>query len=99
MQLSDANEDINETNKGLHELRQVTRIEYEGRQLKKEPQISDFYKPSDEMKKYQMVFIGIVGIGGEYLVKKTDLNINYYLTVEYKMNELIIKAYDYGMFD
>ena len=47
-QLSDANADINETNKALDELRQIQStaklLEY------KQPQLSDFYKPSDEMK-------------------------------------------------
>ena len=45
-QLSDANNDINVTNKALNELRQIQSIEYN------KPKLEDYYNPSDEIKEY-----------------------------------------------
>lgn len=42
-------EDINRTNKALDELRQIKTVQYDGREFGGEPQLSDFYQPSDEM--------------------------------------------------
>ena len=39
-------------------------IQFDGRSF------SDFYKPSDEMKEYQYVVIGVVGLGAGFLVYK-----------------------------
>ena len=67
-QLSDANADINETNKALDELRQIQStaklLEY------KQPQLSDFYKPSDEMKEKQYLTTGIIGASTGYALFK-----------------------------
>ena len=56
-QLSDANADINDTNKALDELKQIQSTE-----KYKEPQLNDFYKPSDEMKEYQYITTVVIGI-------------------------------------
>ena len=63
-ELSDANADINETNKALDELRQIQSTKY------KEPQLNDFYKPSDEMKEYQYITSSVIGISTGYLLFK-----------------------------
>lgn len=67
-QLSDANADINDTNHALDQLRQVLTIQYDGKTFSKEPELSDYYKPSDEMKKYQKIFVGAVGLPLGYVV-------------------------------
>ena len=59
-QASDANVDINQTNKALEELRKITR----------EPKLDDYYKPSDEMKEYQLVVVSLMGIGGGWIAAK-----------------------------
>lgn len=56
MQLSNTNENIN-INKTLDELRSVQTIRYNGRQFNEELKLSDCYKPSDEMKEYQLSFV------------------------------------------
>lgn len=48
-QLSDANKDINYTNKALNELRWIQMVEYGGLKFIREPQLSEYYKPSKEM--------------------------------------------------
>ena len=48
-QLSDANKDINYTNKALNELRWIQMVEYGGLKCIREPQLSEYYKPSKEM--------------------------------------------------
>ena len=58
-QLSDANADINETNNALDELRQIQSTNTLSKY--KEPQLNDFYKPSNEMKEYQYLSTGIIG--------------------------------------
>ena len=63
-ELSDANTDINETNKSLDELRQIQSTKYKG------PQLNDFYKPSEEMKEYQYITTGVIGICSGYLLFK-----------------------------
>ena len=67
-QLADANADISNTNKALDMLIQVQTIQFNGRSFDREPQLSDFYKPSDEMREYQMLFIGGIGLGAGYLI-------------------------------
>ena len=69
-QLADANKDIGETNRALEQLRQVQSIQYNGKTFNREPQLNDFYKPSDEMKEYQYITIGVVGVGSGYLLSK-----------------------------
>ena len=69
-QLSDANDDIEQTNKALDMLRQVQSIQYNGKTFNREHQLNDFYQPSDEMKEYQYITIGSVGIGTGYILSK-----------------------------
>ena len=52
-QLSDANADINETNKSLKNLYEIQN-EYQEEE-EKEPKLENYYKPSQEMKEYQNV--------------------------------------------
>ena len=56
--------DINEINKSLDELRQIQSMKYKG------PQLSEFYKPSDEIKEYQYLTTGVIGICSGYLFFK-----------------------------
>ena len=64
--LLDANKDLDRGNEALHNLR--TAME----ELKecKEPTINDYYKPSDEMKMYMNVVMGVVGSVSGFLVTK-----------------------------
>ena len=39
-------------------------------QFNREPRLSDFYKPSNEMKEWQKLIIGALGLGGGYLIHK-----------------------------
>ena len=41
----------------------------------REPQLSDFYKPSDEMKEYQSITVGILGSSSGYILYKIFMNI------------------------
>ena len=69
-QLSDANQDINTTNAALDNLRKVlarTSAIQRSRKDRGEPTIGDFYRPSDKMKEYQLMFAGAVGIPLGYL--------------------------------
>jgi multidrug resistance efflux pump len=66
-QLSDANADINTTNKALDALRRVT---YEDKRFTREPEISDYYNPSDEMTENRYITIGISGMLGGWGVYK-----------------------------
>ena len=63
-QLSDANADTNETNKALDELRKIQSMKY------KEPHLNDFYKPREEMKEYQYLTTGLIGISSGYALFK-----------------------------
>ena len=69
-QLADANKDIDSTNKALDLLKQVQSIQYNGKTFDREPQLSDFYKPSEEMKNYQCLVIGSIGVGAGYVIYK-----------------------------
>ena len=70
-QLSDANADINKTNKALDDLQKIT---YESKTFKREPHITDFYKPSDEMEEYQHVAVGLAGLAGGWGAYKIFLS-------------------------
>ena len=59
-QASDVNADINDTNYAVEELRKITR----------EPKLVDYYKPSDEMKEYQLVVVSLIGLGGGWVLYK-----------------------------
>ena len=67
-QLAEANQDINMTNKALIQLKK-----YENT-INPEPKLSDFCKPPDEMKHYQNLAIGTLGlVSGMGLVKILSL--------------------------
>ena len=70
LELDDANKDFAETNRALKTLEQATKVD-------REPTIHNFYQPSDEMKKYQDLTIGVAGITsgivGTVLLKKYGL--------------------------
>ena len=55
-QLVDANKDLDATNEALHQLR--TAMEED---IGSEPTIYDYYKPSDEMKTYTDIVVGVTG--------------------------------------
>jgi hypothetical protein len=67
LQLSDANADINTTNKALDALQRVT---YEDKTFTRKPEISDYYDPSDEMTEYRYIAVGILGLGSGFIVTK-----------------------------
>lgn len=48
-------------------------VEYSGLELTWGPTLSDYYKLSKEMQENQMVFIGVVGMDGGYLIYKMEL--------------------------
>ena len=66
-QLSDANADINTTNKSFEKL---AKIQNELREEEKEPRLENYYKPSQEMKKYQNVVSLLIGISGGYFLNR-----------------------------
>ena len=55
-QLQDANKDLDATNEALHKLRTAMDEDIES-----EPTINDYYEPSDEMKTYTNVVVGVTG--------------------------------------
>ena len=55
-QLLDANKDLDATNVALHKLRTAM-----DEDIGSEPTINDYYEPSDEMKTYTKVVVGITG--------------------------------------
>ena len=55
-QLQDANKDLDATNEALHQLQ--TAMEED---IGSEPTIYDYYKPSDEMKMYTDIVVGVRG--------------------------------------
>ena len=71
-QLSDANADINKTNKSFENLAAINykyknlQNEYEEEE-KEEPKLENYYKPSKEMKEYQNIFFLLIGVTGGYL--------------------------------
>ena len=71
-QLSDANADINQTNKSLKNLAEINyrvknlQNEYE-EGVEEEPKLENYYKPSEEMKEYKDVIFFIGGLASGYL--------------------------------
>ena len=63
-EIEDANTDMNETNKSLDNLAEVER-QYEALKARNrvEPRLSQYYKPSDDMRYYQSVAAAIPGVG------------------------------------
>ena len=55
LKLNDANNDFKETNRALKVLQNAKKVD-------SKPTVHDYYEPSDEMKKYQNVTIGTLGI-------------------------------------
>ena len=68
MELSDANADINDTNKSLENLRKIQN-EFKKEEENK-PWLENYYIPSKEMKEYQNVAFLIIGITSGYLIEK-----------------------------
>ena len=55
-QLQDANKDLDATNEALHRLRTAM-----DEDIGSKPTINDYYEPSDEMKTYTNVAVGVTG--------------------------------------
>ena len=64
-QLVDANKDLDATNEALHKLRTAM-----DEDTGPEPTINDYYGPSDEMKTYKNVVVGVTGSFAGALVTK-----------------------------
>ncbi|CAB3992286.1 Hypothetical predicted protein [Paramuricea clavata] len=64
-EILDANKDIEETNRALEDLRDYTRL-MDSTTSQRRPKLEDYYQPSDEMKKYAVLTVGILGVGGAY---------------------------------
>ena len=63
--LLDANKDLDETNEGLHNLRTVV-----DENVGPEPTLNDYYEPSDNMKMYTNVVVGVTGSVAGVLASK-----------------------------
>ena len=64
--LLDADKDLDEVNDALHNLRTAT----EDLEEDKQPTLDEYYKPSDEMRKYMDIARGVLGLGSGYLFTK-----------------------------
>ena len=64
-QLVDANKDLDATNEALHKLRTAM-----DEDIGPKPTINDYYEPSDEMKTYTNVVVGVTGSVAGVLVSK-----------------------------
>ena len=64
-QLVDANKDLDATNDALHKLRTAM-----DEDIGSEPMINDYYEPSDEMKMYRNVVVGVTGSVAGVLASK-----------------------------
>ena len=64
-EMAEANADMVVTNRALAKL---ATIEYDGREFDRPPVLGDFYKPSRESEEYQLLFVGVMGVGTGYLV-------------------------------
>ena len=67
-ELSDANADISHTNQSLELLRKIRTVTYNGTKFTEEPKLENFYKPSPEMEKYQVIVGAAIGVGVGYLI-------------------------------
>ena len=63
--LNDANKDLDDTNESLHNLRTVM-----DEDIGPEPTLNDYYEPSDDMKTYTNVVIGVTGSVAGVLASK-----------------------------
>ncbi|CAB3977414.1 Hypothetical predicted protein [Paramuricea clavata] len=68
-EILDANHDIEETNKALDALRNYNR-QQDLNALDRKPKFEDYYQPSDEMQKYLTMTVGILGVGGGYMLTR-----------------------------
>ena len=66
--LTDANEDLKDTNEALHNLRLALEDINDHEQT--EPKLNDHYEPSDEMKMYMNVVTGVIGSVSGFLITK-----------------------------
>ena len=66
--LSDANKDLDDANDALHNLR--TALEDLDDHEAREPELQDYYEPSDEMKGYMNIFTGVIGSVSGFLITK-----------------------------
>ena len=57
--LSDANTDLNTTNKALDNLRKIMSVLCDNKKFTQEPWKEDFYKPSKEMVEYEHATVGV----------------------------------------
>ena len=64
-EILDANKDIEETNRALEDLRDFTKLMNNSASRRK-PKLEDYYQPSDEMKTYPMMTMGVLGVGSAY---------------------------------
>jgi hypothetical protein len=64
-EILDANKDIEETNRALGDLRDYTRL-MDNTASQRRPKLEDYYQPSDEMKRYAVLTVGILGVSGAY---------------------------------
>ena len=64
-QLEDANKDLGATNEALHKLR--TAVDED---IGSEPTLDDYYEPSDDMKMYTNVVVGVTGSVAGVLASK-----------------------------
>ena len=67
-ELSDANVDISHTNQSLELLRKIRTVTCNGTKFTEEPKLENFYKPSPEMEKYQVIVGAAIGVGVGYLI-------------------------------
>ena len=67
-ELSDVNADISHTNRSLELLRKIRTVTCNGTKFTEEPKLENFYKPSPEMEKYQVIVGVAIGVGVGYLI-------------------------------
>ena len=63
--LNDANKDLDDTNEALHNLRTAM-----DENVGPEPTLNDYYEPSDDMKMYTNVIVGVTGSVAGVLASK-----------------------------
>ena len=51
-------------------MRRVQKITHKGKTFTREPEIRDYYKPSNEMEEYKHVAVGLMGLLGGWGVSK-----------------------------
>jgi hypothetical protein len=59
-EILDANKDIEETNRLMDDS-----------DSRRNPKLEDYYQPSDEMKTYAMMTMGVLGVGSAYGLTRT----------------------------